>query len=195
MKSLPFSDPPAVAAWVHQDARTGFEVAGIRQGHDGWVLVGCTAAVEDGEAWVVDYEIHLSADWTTLGARVTRRVGAVSRSVTVERDAHGRWRIDGVLRGDLDGCHDVDLESSALTNAFPVHRLTLRPAQSAGAPAAYVRTSLAVERLEQTYTRVDGEEGRQRYRYRAPAFDFECDLLYDASGFALSYPGIAMRTL
>jgi hypothetical protein len=192
---MPFTDPPAVAAWMHQEARTGFEVVGIQQGHDGWVLNGCTAAVEDREAWVVDYEIYVSADWGTLGARVTRRVGAVSRSATVERDGHGRWRIDGVLREDLHGCRDVDLESSALTNAFPVHRLALQPAQSASAPAAYVRTSLAVERLEQTYTRVDGEDSHQRFWYRAPAFDFEGDLLFDASGFALSYPGIAMRTL
>jgi hypothetical protein len=192
---MPFSDPPAVAAWVHQEARSGFEVVGIQRGHSGWVLNGCTAAVEDREAWVVDYEVSLSTDWGTRGAQVTRRVGAVSRSVTVEREGHGFWRIDGVLRDDLDGCRDVDLESSALTNAFPVHRLALQPGQSASAPAAYVRTSLVVERLEQSYTRVDGEDSCQRFRYRAPAFDFECDLLYDASGFALSYPGIAMRTL
>lgn len=192
---MPFSDPPAVAAWVHQEARTGFEVAGIQRGHEGWVVNGCTAAVEGREAWVVDYEIHLSADWSTLGARVTRRVGAVSRSTMLERDEQDVWRIDGVLHEDLDGCRDIDLESSALTNAFPVHRLALEPAQSAGVPAAYVRTSRAVERLEQTYTRVDGEDGHQRFRYRAPAFDFECDLLYDASGFALSYPGIAVRAL
>ena len=88
---------------MHQEARTGFEVVGIQQRHDGWVLNGCTAAVEDGEAWVVDYEIHVSADWETVGAHVTRRVGAVSRSVTVERDGHGRWRIDGDPRADLDG--------------------------------------------------------------------------------------------
>jgi hypothetical protein len=124
---------------------------------------------------------------------VTRRTGVAS--VTVEIGADGRWWVDGALREDLDGCRDVDLESSALTNAFPVHRLALRPAQSASAPAAYVRTSLAVERLEQTYTRLDGDDGHQRFRYRAPAFDFECDLVYDDSGFALSYPGIAVRAL
>jgi hypothetical protein len=192
---VPFSDPPAVAAWVHQDARTGFEVVGIERGRDGWVLDGCTTAVEDGEAWVVDYEIRVSAGWETLAARVSRRVGAVSRSTTVERDGRGRWRVDGVLREDLDGCGDVDLESSAMTNAFPVHRLALRPGRSASAPAAYVRTSLVVQRLEQTYTRIDDQDGHERFRYRAPAFDFECELLYDASGFAVSYPGIATRAL
>lgn len=192
---MPFSAPPAVAAWVHQEARAGFEVAGIQRSHHGWVLNGCTTAVEHGEAWVVDYEIQVAADWRTVSAHVTRRIGAVSRSVTVENDGHGRWRVDGVLRENLRGCHDVDLESSALTNAFPVHRLALQPAQSATAPAAYIRTSLAVERLEQAYTRVDRDDPHQRFRYSAPAFGFECELLYDPSGFALSYPGIAVRSL
>jgi hypothetical protein len=192
---MPFSAPPAVAAWEHREARAGFEVAGIRRGRSAWVLTGCTTAVERGEAWIVDYEIEVTADWRTVAARVTRRTGVASASVTVEIGADGRWWVDGALREDLDGCRDVDLESSALTNAFPVHRLALRPAQSASAPAAYVRTSLAVERLEQTYTRLDGDDGHQRFRYRAPAFDFECDLVYDDSGFALSYPGIAVRAL
>ena len=192
---MTFLAPPAVAAWVHQQARTGFEVAGIQPVSSGWVLDGCTSAVEDGEAWVVDYEIEVSTHWSSRSSRVTRRVGAASRSATVERDGHGRWWVDGVPREDLDGCGDVDLESSALTNAFPVHRLALEPGQSATAPAAYIRTSLAVERLEQTYTRIDGQDAHQRFRYRAPAFGFECELLYDAAGFALSYPGIAVRTL
>lgn len=190
-----FSSPPAVAAWLHQQARTGFEVAGVQSVNDGWVLSGCTSAVEEGEAWVVDYQIEVAADWTTRSARVTRRVGAVGRGAIIEGDGRGRWRVDGVRRDDLDGCLDIDLESSALTNAFPVHRLALEPRRSAEAPAAYIRTSLAVERLEQTYTRMDSQERHQRFQYRAPVFGFECELLYDASGFALSYPGIAVRTL
>jgi uncharacterized protein len=192
---MTFLPPPAVAAWLHQQARTGFEVAGIRPVSSGWVLDGCTSAVEDGEAWVVDYQIEVSTHWSSRSARATRRIGAASRSATVEGDGHGGWWVDGLPRPDLDGCSDVDLESSALTNAFPVHRLALEPGQSATAPAAYIRTSLAVERLEQTYTRIDNQEGHQRFRYRAPAFGFECELLYDASGFALRYPGIAVRTL
>ena len=192
---MTFSGPPAVAAWRHQEARTGFEVAGIRQIETGWAFDGCTAAVEDGEAWVVDYEIRVEGGWRSRSARVSRRAGGVTDSVTVEGDGHGRWWVDGARRDDLTGCRDVDLESSALTNAFPVHRLALEPGQSSPAPAVYVRTSLAVGRLEQVYCRIDRGEQHQRFRYRAPAFGFECELWYDAAGFAISYPGIAVRTL
>ena len=88
----------------------------------------------------------------------------------------------------------MDLESSALTNALPVRRMSLPPAKHAAAPAAYVRAvGLAVERLEQSYVRAPGEATRQRYDYTAPAFDFACRLVYDQSGLVLDYPGIAVR--
>lgn len=95
----------------------------------------------------------------------------------------------------LDGCLDVDLESSSLTNALPVHRLGLEVGQGADAPAVWVRAlELGVERLEQHYVRLEDDGSRQRYRYSAPDFGFECQLSFDEFGLVLDYPGIAVRT-
>jgi uncharacterized protein len=106
--------------------------------------------------------------------------------------APGRTRGGPAAR--LDGCLDVDLESSAVTNALPMRRLGLSVAERAAAPAAYVRaTGLAVSRLEQTYQRASDQGSYQRYDYTAPAFDFACRLTYDQSGLVIDYPGIAVR--
>ena len=114
--------------------------------------------------------------------------------MTLEGDGSGTWRVDGRPAPHLDGCLDVDLESSSLTNAFPVHRLALAPGDGADAPAAFVRAlGLDVARLEQHYARVDAATARERYDYRAPAFDFRCELAYDEAGLVLEYPGIATR--
>jgi uncharacterized protein len=116
------------------------------------------------------------------------------REVGLEGDGAGRWWIDGREAVELDGCLDVDLESSALTNAFPVRRLGLETGGRAQAPAVYVRAAdLAIERLEQRYARLDDGEHGQRYAYTAPRFAFECELSYDAAGLVLEYPGIAVR--
>jgi hypothetical protein len=104
-------------------------------------------------------------------------------------DGSGRWRVNGAAAPALDGCLDLDLESSAMTNALPVHRLQLEVGEHAEAPAAYVRAvDLTVERLEQRYVRLDDDGGRQRYRYSAPRFRFECELVYDEHGLVLDYP-------
>jgi hypothetical protein len=191
---MPFRDPPAVAAWRHRDARAGFEVAFLRRDGSGRRVEGATTAVEDGAAWLVRYRIALAADWTTRSVRVVGESAGGVRDATLEADGRGRWRIDGAAAPVLDGCLDVDLESSALTNAFAVHRLGLDIGERAQAPAAYVRAvDLAVERLEQRYERLADDHGRQRYRYSAPRFGFTCELSYDAAGLVLDYPGIAVR--
>jgi uncharacterized protein len=194
MIGMPFLRPPPSAAWAHQDARSGFEVVFFEPTHDGHLLTGCTTAVEDKSSWIVGYEIRIDAAWRTRSARVTGRSSAGSRTVLLEMDGGGRWRIDGQPAPHLAGCLDVDLESSALTNALPVHRLTLATGATAQAPAAYVRAlDLSVERLEQQYARISDQDRHQRYHYAAPALDFSCQLVYDEAGLVVAYPGIAVR--
>ena len=182
------------AAWRHRDARAGFEVVFFHARGDGRRAEGSTSAVEDGEPWVVSYEIVLAADWTTRRAVVASRSRHGRREIRLEADGAGRWLLNGTAAPELDGCLDVDLESSALTNAFPVRRLRLAAGAEADAPAAYVRAlDLRVERLEQRYVRLEDEGTGQRYRYAAPAFDFECVLTYGTDGLVADYPGIAVR--
>lgn len=191
---MSFSALPAAAAWQHRDARLGFEVAYFQPASHGCDILGWTTAVEDGQAWVVGYTIELDKAWTTRSAQITGRTAAGTRQVRLEADGQGRWRVDGEPAPGLDGCLDIDLESSALTNALPVHRLGMEVGVRASAPAAFVRaTSLRVERLEQDYARTADENGGQSYDYAAPVFDFACRLRYDAAGLVLDYPGIAVR--
>lgn len=190
---MPFRELPASAAWQHQEARDGFEVVFLHD-DDGYRLDGDTAAIEDGEAWAVQYVINLTPSWLTRSAWLSGRSAPGAHELTLEADGGGSWRINGVPAPHLDGCLDVDLESSSLTNALPVHRLGLEIGQEADAPAAYVRAvDLSVERLEQRYVRLQDAGNGQRYRYTAPRFGFECELSYDEAGLVLDYPGIATR--
>jgi uncharacterized protein len=191
---MPFRHPPPYAAWQHRDARDGFEVAFLSSDRDGHRFDGETAAVEHGRVWVVRYTISLDRRWLTRLARVTGRAEPGRAAMMLEADALGGWRIDGDPASDLDGCLDLDLESSALTNALPVRRLELGVGEEADAPAAYVHaTDLNVERLEQHYKRLEDRDGKECYRYTAPRFRFECELIYDEFGLVIDYPGIAHR--
>lgn len=189
-----FTQLPARAAWRHRDAREGFEVVFARAAAGGYRIDGATAALEGDDAWCVSYDIALDAGWGTRRAEVSGTSAAGRADVVLESDGAGEWLVDGRPAAHLRGCRDVDLESSALTNAFPVHRLGLEVGESADAPAAYVRAlDLRVERLEQHYVRLENDGVRERYHYAAPIFDFECELIYDEAGLLLDYPGIASR--
>jgi len=179
-------DPlPASAAWQHTGTRSGFEVLFTSE----WTLEGHTTAVEQGEIWSVSYRIELDAAWRTRRTEVVGRTSAGPRTTVLERHDGDRWTVDGVPVPLLDGCVDVDLESSAVTNTLPIHRLDFVEGEPVQCPAAYVRADLRIERLEQTYTaRPD-----LRFGYAAPAFGFTAELRYDASGLIVDYPGIAVR--
>jgi hypothetical protein len=189
-----FRLPPGAACWQHRAARSGFEVAYFTAAERGWRIDGTTTAIEDAQSWIVTYQIDVDAAWATRGARITSRTSEGPRETRLESDGAGRWLVDGNPAPHLDGCMDVDLESSAMTNTLPVHRLGLRPGDRADAPAAYVRAlSLSVDRLDQVYERVQDEAAHSRYDYAAPVFDFTARLVYDDSGLVIDYPGIALR--
>ena len=191
---MEFVDPPPTAAWTHRGARQGFEVAFFERNEDGHLITGCTTALEDEQMWVVNYQIQLDPHWITRRARVTGRSAAGSRTAFLEADGEGSWTVDGRAAPQLRGCLDLDLESSAMTNAFPMHRLALEVGDRTVTSAAYVRaTNLTVDRLEQTYARSEDDGERRTYDYRAPAFDFACTLSYDRTGLVLTYPGLAVR--
>lgn len=162
----------------------------------GYGFEGHTAAVEEGTAWAVRYQIHVDERWVTRTARIWSWTGAGAQELLLEADGQGHWRVNGEPRGDLDGCLDVDLESSACTNTFPVHRMGLAVGQVAQAPAVYVRAvGLGVVRLDQGYVRLlDGQRG-ESYDYRSDTFDYRGRLDFDESGLVLTYPDLATRIL
>jgi uncharacterized protein len=192
---MDFRALPATAAWQHQQARSGFEVVFLRVADQDVIrCAGCTTAVEEGEAWFVEYAIDLDRRWRTRRAHVRGRAGLKLRETLLTSDGEGNWQVDGRAAPELRGCLDVDLESSALTNAFPVHRFAREVGATFEAPAAYVRAlSLETQRLEQHYTRVDDDGEQLRFDYASPSFDLECRLLYDEAGLVVDYPGIAVR--
>ena len=191
---MSFAPLPATAAWRHRGARSGFEVVYFDVHGGGYRIEGWTTAIEDGATWAVEYAIEVDAAWATRSARARGRSAGGFCSTVLEADGAGHWLIDGEPAPSLDGCLDVDLEASAMTNALPVRRMGLPVTAAAAAPAAYIHAvGLAVERLEQTYARATDESTCQRYDYTAPAFDFGARLVYDQAGLVLDYPGIAVR--
>lgn len=187
-------DPlPTAGAWRHVGLRDGFEVAFFESNDKGYEIRGHTTAVEEDQPWVVQYLITLDRDFLTQTARISGWSTTSRSTLRIECDSAGKWSVNGTRRSDLDGCLDLDLESSAVTNTIPVHRLNLPVGTAADVPAAYVRAhDLKVERLEQRYERTRENDGLE-YDYEAPQFSFQCRLSYDSSGLIVMYPGIAVR--
>jgi uncharacterized protein len=62
---------------------------------------------------VVRYTIVVDNRWYARRASVAGRSARGQHVVLIESVSDGRWHIDGEHRPDLDGCLDIDCESSA----------------------------------------------------------------------------------
>jgi len=133
---MSFAPVPATAAWHHRGARSGFEVVYFDARGDGCRIEGWTTAIEDGATWAVEYTIEVDAVWATRSARIRGRSAGGFSSALLEDDGAGHWLAADKPARHLDGCLDVDLEASAMTNALPVRRMGLPVGAQQAAPAA-----------------------------------------------------------
>jgi len=185
-----FSDLPNVGAWRLLGAYDGFEMTHFTTTTKGVTLKGTSIGVEEGVPWHITYNIELDDSWHVQRATIT---GINDTRLTIQKQ-DARWLINGVHQPNLDGCVDLDLEASAVTNTIPMHRLALNVGQKGASRAAYVRThTLAVEVLDQTYYRLDDEDGKLVFDYHSPRFDYRDTLYFAADGLVLDYPSIAAR--
>jgi uncharacterized protein len=187
---------PSIAAWRHLGtAREGFEVVFLLVDPNGYHFEGHSTGVEEGQAWSISYILSVDANWRTRTAHIFGHSMLGKHELRLEGDGTGIWRVDGASApSEIAGCLDVDLEASAFTNALPIHRLQLDVGQRADAPAVYVRAlDLSVERLDQTYARLEDDGDHSRYHYAGPRFNYEDQLVYDRSGLVLDYPDLAVR--
>jgi uncharacterized protein len=191
--AIGFRALPRVAAFriLGEPERQGFEVAHFEQRRGGVVIRGTSLGSEDGKLWSLRYVIELDAAWRTRSATIESASG---ERLKLRSDGNGRFSVDGKRDARLDGCFDLDLEASLVTNTMPAHRLALRVGQASDAPAAYVRSNgLEVERLEQRYARLPDDKGRVIFDYESPRFGYRAALRFARDGLVVDYPHIGTR--
>ncbi len=144
-------------------------------------LSGLILQAHEDVPYVARYVIQVDESWRTRGVEVELQDGGRLRA-TLTTDGEGHWSRDSEYLADLDNCLDVDLEWSPSTNTLPIRRLALAVGESKDVSAAWIRfPSLEVQRLDQTYERLED----RRYRYRSE--NFTAVLAVDEDGIVLQY--------
>lgn len=145
----------------------------------------------DGDLASVDYRIECDPSWRfiRLDVTVTKAAGRSRMSLSV--DDAGHWHRDDTALPGLDGCVDIDIDRSPLTNTLPIRRLTWLPRAAQDLDVAYVSIpDLSVRPVRQSYTLLPGGDKGGEAMYRYESGDFRADLHVDADGFVTDYPGL-----
>jgi uncharacterized protein len=138
----------------------------------------------------VGYLLECDAGWRVTGLTIRVASAGDGRALALSADGAGNWRADGKPRPDLDGCIDVDINCTPLTNTLPIRRLSWSPGASRDLDIAFVSVpELTVRPARQRYTLLERDEGRGEALYRYESGSFRADLRVDGDGFVIDYPG------
>jgi hypothetical protein len=174
------------SAWNGCEA--GLEHVDIRPADGGLDISGVVIAQEDETQFGLSYRLKLDALWHTRDVLVRTTSGYV---LHLESDGRGHWRENGKDRADLQGCIDIDIQATPITNTLPIRRLDLETGESMEIRLCYITVpNLTVFASSQRYTAI---EAGSLYRFESLEDGFTADLPADADGFVLDYPGLFRR--
>jgi len=174
------------SAWDGCEA--GLEHVDIRPADGGLDISGVVIAQEDGTQFGLSYRLKLDALWHMRDVLVKTTSGHV---LHLESDGHGHWRENGKDQPALQGCIDIDIQATPITNTLPVRRLDLETGESMEIRLCYITVpDLTVFASSQRYTAL---EAGSLYRFESLEDGFTVDLPVDQDGFVLDYPGLFKR--
>ena len=158
------------------------------------VANGLVIGVEAGRPFRIGYEVRCDERWRALEVWVA---SPDSERPVLEllTDGEGHWKGRGAESvPELDGCIDVDISATPFTNTLPIRRLGLKPGESADVDVAYIRVpELLVGQERQRYGCLEEQADGWLYRFEALPSGFTAELVVDADGLVIDYPGLFRR--
>ncbi|NIF56312.1 MULTISPECIES: putative glycolipid-binding domain-containing protein [Burkholderiaceae] len=156
---------------------------------DGFAVESVVVGQRYGKTYGLHYRVRCDTQWRTRHAWLKIVGGG---ELELHGDGAGRWHDGhGLTLGALEGCIDIDIAATPLTNTLPIRRLKLAKGERRPIEVAYVSTpELQVTRAEQAYTCIEPD---REYRYEGLFRDFTADMRVDRDGLVIDYPTLFTR--
>ena len=112
-----------LVAWERVDGSAGHSMARVDRMPWGWRCHGTEVLAGPRELLSCWFHVDLDEGWITREVVVAAVADGGRRTLTLSADDQRRWTVNGQHDPDLDGCIDVDVAATPLTNTFPIRRL------------------------------------------------------------------------
>jgi uncharacterized protein len=174
------------SAW--DGCEEGLEHVDVRPADGGLTISGVVIGRDDGTRFGLHYRLRVDSSWRTRAVHLQTTSGQV---LDLESNGQGSWLENGKPKPELQGCLDVDIQATPLTNTLPIRRLEWEAGQTADIRLCYITVpDLTVSPRDQRYTALTPGA---LYRFESLGSDFTADLPVDEEGFVRDYPGLFRR--
>jgi len=158
---------------------------------DGVEITSTILGTYDHIIYQVDYFIRLNSSWETTYFEIESRHSNQGIRFVFESTGAGTWMANGNVLPEFEGCMDIDIPLTPLTNTLPINRLNLKPWEEAEIQVLYLDLlRQEIKPVRQKYARVS----EKVYHYENVPNDFEADIIVDDMGFVVDYPTLFKRT-
>jgi uncharacterized protein len=177
------------AIWNPKFKGLGLENAALTESGADSVLL---AFSDDGTPLRLIYRLTWDDQVRIREADLEVQVGQEKRSLLLRSDGEGHWRhAHGDALPELDGCIDIDIWPTPLTNSLPLWRSSLGMNQRQEYRMAWVSApELTVEAKPQEYTRL--KDGLYLFE-SLDGSGFRAELAVDDQLIVVDYPGLFLR--
>jgi uncharacterized protein len=163
----------------------GHETVRVYGDDDGWYLDGSSIFLWEGKSCRLEYLIECDTDWQTAFVSIDGWVGDETIAIEIDVDQGNGWTMNGEEIEEVEGCIDIDLNFSPVTNLLPIKRSNIAVGQAVDVRAAWLRfPSFKLEPLSQVYTRLS----KTTYRYESGGGKFVTEIEVNETGLVTKYP-------
>lgn len=179
--------------WATWDG-LGLEHVRIAEQANGISIDGAIIVLDEGQAIRGRYTIRCDDNWRVRAMQLDPLRDDVA-TLELLTDGAGYWT-DGAGRHlpGFDGCIDVDLTLTPLTNTLPIRRYSFAPGESVEFQMTYIDgATLTLSVNPQRYTCLQRDAQGGRYRFESLDTGFQAEIAVDADGFVIDYPPLFRR--
>lgn len=98
----------------------------------------CILGIANEQPFKVDYRLSLDHSWRTLNVDVVIQTNNTFTSRQYTTNGRGQWYINNALLPEMEGCEDVDISLTPLTNTLPIRRLNLKTDERQSVNVLYI---------------------------------------------------------
>lgn len=165
----------------------GYEATRLIEGAEEQRIEGTAVFANEGVPCRLEYQIQVDRGWRTRDVQVNGWVGTEPVDINIVVDEAQTWMLNGETIDAAQGCIDIDLNFSPVTNLLPIRRYALAIGEEVAVTAAWLRfPSFKLEPLDQIYRRT----GEEQYHYASAGGSFTAELTVNEHGFVVNYPGL-----
>ena len=189
MRRLPNRTVCWSPTWSEGFENVGLEHVVLAERSADSVLLACD---ESGTPFRLTYVLRWDPAGCLREAELRAHHGSNVTNLSLRSDGEGHWANgDGQPLSDLDGCIDIDIWPTPLTNSFPIWRSQLRIGERREFWMAWVSApELTVEPKPQAYTRLE----ERLYLFESlDGTGFQARLQVDNDDIVLDYPELFHR--